>query len=348
MASKLRRRASMRELISWIILIAAICIFSLTVAYSQNLVQNGSFENVTGVDSSAAGVNDTANALIVGAGCFYYWAVSYPTGWHTTNLTPDRLVEGTICPPWDNDTAASGKAYLVIGNTEAVIDTLTTPLQTNYTYRLSFSVQRETMSGSAGAATRIGFYFKPAGDIILSPFITNAVTWQRYTYEFTATTNAIALEVRGLINAAGTKIDSIVLEPYQPLPVELIKFNVEYQAPAIVVTWLTGSEINCSYFEVQRSNDGVFYTIGRVNGFGNSSSVQSYTFTDLSPFIGRNYYRLKQVDYDGQTTFSKIVGVDYTRWRGRVVDEDGKYINTNGQSLRQDQYKQLIIKIPIK
>ncbi len=77
-----------------------------------------------------------------------------------------------------------------------------------------------------------------------------------------------------------------------------------------VLTWATYVEIDNNYFEVQRSIDGVtFETIGIVNGHGNSTTPQQYTFTDTSYYTGINYYRLRQVDYDGYAEFSNMAAV---------------------------------------
>lgn len=297
-----------KKILSILLFILSLCSSSVD---AQNYVTNGSFESVIGVDTSAAGINDTSTAFIMGAGCFSYYDTSYAAGWRTLVLTPDRLVYGTICPPYDNDMAASGKAYLVLGNSESVIGNLTIALETGFTYKLSFSYQRETMYGNAGPISRIGFFCQPAGNIILSPLIVDALTWQRYEYLFTASFNSTALEIRGMISGAGTKIDSIVLEPYNPLPVQLLSFTGEVKEGEVLLQWVTASEINNDCFSVQRSIDGkVFTEIGRVFGAGNSSAKLYYEFPDYKPIHGVSYYRLVSIDYDGKKHCSDIITND--------------------------------------
>ncbi len=53
--------------------------------------------------------------------------------------------------------------------------------------------------------------------------------------------------------------------------------------------------------------------IGKIQGSGNSQSTIEYTFIDESPNIGLNYYRLKQVDFDGQFEYSKVITVNFDR-----------------------------------
>ena len=95
-----------------------------------------------------------------------------------------------------------------------------------------------------------------------------------------------------------------------PLPVKLLSFDAKLKNEEVLVTWATTSEVSNDYFEVQRSNDGKeFAALGKVNGKGNNNSRTSYSFTDFAPATGINFYRLKQVDFNGNSTVSKIVSV---------------------------------------
>ena len=87
-----------------------------------------------------------------------------------------------------------------------------------------------------------------------------------------------------------------------PLPVVLTSFSLTPEENVVRVKWTTSSEINNDFFKVERSWDAYsFEEIGRVSGAGNSSVARSYTFTDDEPFNGTSYYRLIQIDYDGQS-----------------------------------------------
>jgi hypothetical protein len=96
-----------------------------------------------------------------------------------------------------------------------------------------------------------------------------------------------------------------------PLPVEFLDVNASQKGNGVNVEWSTAQEINNSYFEVQRSADGNtnWTTVSQVKGAGNSQVVKKYTAFDASPLSGVNYYRIKQVDYDGNYKFSKTVNV---------------------------------------
>jgi len=95
-----------------------------------------------------------------------------------------------------------------------------------------------------------------------------------------------------------------------PLPVELISFTASRNGDAVALNWSTASEINNSYFEPERSvNNTEFEDIGRVEGHGNSASIQNYNFTDLNSPEGTLVYRLKQVDFNGNATYSYAIEV---------------------------------------
>ena len=90
------------------------------------------------------------------------------------------------------------------------------------------------------------------------------------------------------------------------LPVELISFNLSPKDNSINLQWQTASELNNNGFEIQRSEDAESWEkIGFVKGNGNSNTIQNYTFNDNSPKVF-NYYRLKQIDFDGAFKYSDI------------------------------------------
>ena len=96
-----------------------------------------------------------------------------------------------------------------------------------------------------------------------------------------------------------------------PLPVKLIKFNANAKGADVILDWSTASEINNAGFEVERSQEGNFWqAMGYVKGHGNSNSIIDYTFTDASAFKTQNtdilYYRLKQVDFNGSSSYSNV------------------------------------------
>lgn len=93
------------------------------------------------------------------------------------------------------------------------------------------------------------------------------------------------------------------------LPVTLISFNGERNGVQNKLTWQTSSEISNKGFEIERSRDArTFEKIGFVDGNGDTKERNTYHFTDLTP-PATSYYRLKQLDYDGKSEYSKIIVV---------------------------------------
>lgn len=95
-----------------------------------------------------------------------------------------------------------------------------------------------------------------------------------------------------------------------PLPVEMLSFNVTLIDDNTILNWSTASEINSAYFIIERSVDGIhFEVIGKVAASGNSTTVKNYSFTDPFPKEGVNYYRLKQQDYDYSFNYTDIIKI---------------------------------------
>lgn len=94
------------------------------------------------------------------------------------------------------------------------------------------------------------------------------------------------------------------------IPIELSSFTAEVISGSVNLKWTTSSEKNNQGFEVQRKIDNEFYTIGFVEGNGTSTEINNYSFIDRNVTSGIYYYRLKQVDFDGTTSFSDEVDVE--------------------------------------
>ncbi|MBK9097018.1 MAG: M28 family peptidase [bacterium] len=99
------------------------------------------------------------------------------------------------------------------------------------------------------------------------------------------------------------------------VPVEMLAFNASVIGSQVQLLWSTASELNNLGFEIQRSvNDqDNFSTIAFVDGNGNSTEINYYSFTDNPQLTGVNqiFYRLKQVDLDGSFSYSDVVSVTY-------------------------------------
>lgn len=100
--------------------------------------------------------------------------------------------------------------------------------------------------------------------------------------------------------------------PFVSLPVTFAYFKGYVSGEKAVLEWQTTSEKDNKGYEIERSYDGnKFEKIGFVSASTFSASVKNYTFTDNAPLAAIQYYRLKQVDLDNKTVYSKVVLVKY-------------------------------------
>jgi hypothetical protein len=91
------------------------------------------------------------------------------------------------------------------------------------------------------------------------------------------------------------------------LPVKFIGFSLTPEKNNIVVEWATAEEINSSYYEVQRSDDGNNWkTVAKITAAGNSSLTHSYSYTDQSFTSPSVFYRIRQVDIDGSFAYTVV------------------------------------------
>ena len=109
--------------------------------------------------------------------------------------------------------------------------------------------------------------------------------------------------ITGNITGSGTQCSGV-------LPVELISFTAEIgNERKIKLRWITAVEINNKGFDVERSPDGNNWEkTGWISGNGNTNNQTEYAYTDEKPVKGLNYYRLKQIDYNGNFEYFELTG----------------------------------------
>lgn len=127
------------------------------------------------------------------------------------------------------------------------------------------------------------------------------------------------VRIYGWQTSAGTGPNLFTQQPFDievygtavVIPVELMSFTGKIQDKSNRLDWQTASEKNVQTFIVERSNtaDNGFVAIAEVKAVGNSSAVNNYAFSDVSPF-SVSCYRLKSKDLDGSEQLSKIITVE--------------------------------------
>jgi hypothetical protein len=132
------------------------------------------------------------------------------------------------------------------------------------------------------------------------------------------TLNGRALTTSGAITSVNVDISCSICSLLLPLPIELLSFGASVVGEDVKLNWITTTEINNDYFNIERSENGLdFESIGEIAGSGNSNALINYEFYDDSPVFGTSYYRLKQTDFDGKFEYFNIIAVNFNK------DEDG-------------------------
>ncbi|MFT4876304.1 MAG: hypothetical protein ACI9AU_001285 [Bacteroidia bacterium] len=97
-----------------------------------------------------------------------------------------------------------------------------------------------------------------------------------------------------------------------PVPMTLLSFTAKVEGGHVQLNWVTTAEINNDYFDVEHSVDGINFTsISRIKGAGNSTQTLNYSTIHHTLSKGVSYYRLKQTDYDGKTSYSDKQTVEF-------------------------------------
>ena len=103
------------------------------------------------------------------------------------------------------------------------------------------------------------------------------------------------------------------------LPVELTTFIGRPKIKTIDLHWATASETNNDYFVIEKSTNGIdFDETSRIDGNGTTNILSNYNWTDKSPSDGLNYYRLLQIDFNGDKSYSKIIAIEFQADRSDI------------------------------
>ena len=125
------------------------------------------------------------------------------------------------------------------------------------------------------------------------------------------------VDVNDAANDHHLQIDDVNIYPYDVscaivLPVHWISFTAERAGHTSLLQWETAAEENNDYFSIERLNEnGYFVSIGTVDGHGTTPLANQYYFTDEYPAPGINYYRIRQIDFNGQSIFSVVRTVNF-------------------------------------
>jgi hypothetical protein len=152
----------------------------------------------------------------------------------------------------------------------------------------------------------------PTGDIYQAPAGSTTTGPSTITLNLPSGISQIAIDIFCRVNSAGEEwwIDNIQLIEIFPLPIELISFEGVNLESYNLLTWSSASEHNNDYYLLERSTDGYEWSvIDNQKGVGNSNTQNDYSFRDFTYESTINYYRLSQVDFDGNSETFKVIAI---------------------------------------
>ncbi len=327
-------------------LLISVYLFACINASAQNMVNNAGF------DTSATNPNTYAQicyptgwntpsgycAVVPGHGSPDY----YKTGGLGGAGTPVTFW-ATVSPHSGAGMAGFATYYPSYLNFREYVSTvLNSPLVPGTSYEVSFWLTNGITWLNGNATNNIGVAFTTsaltqpaAGYIAVTPQVEYPTVlwdtlWHQLTFTFTATDASQYMTIGNFRTDAATiiqtkkvvayptsssayyYIDDVVVKPATPLPLQLIQFSGSAVDDKVKLNWVTANEINTSYFEIQRSQDGnIFETIGYVEAAGYSTTQLNYFFEDEQPIAGNNLYRLKLVDQDNSYGYSKCISINF-------------------------------------
>lgn len=146
-----------------------------------------------------------------------------------------------------------------------------------------------------------------------------------------------------LVNIDAFSIWTVSPDLIITLPISLVEFSgFKEGVRENKLIWTTVTEDNNDFFTLERSENGVDYSVvGIIDGAGKSDQIENYSFIDKDFNNDINYYRLKQTDFDGKYTYSTLIAIDNRE--GKATKEIVKIFNILGQEVDQEYRGAVII-----
>ncbi len=247
-----------------------------------------------------AAFNQSGSIRVSGAGCGCLSGC---------NLTP---MDGPNCSPSVAGDCTGGQRAMQVD----------IAVPAGCTYRVYATIRNWT-----GGCTASGM---DSGDQLKVDAVAGAKGFVSGASNMTANDN-FTLTGPGTIRVSGTanRADEIIVYRILPstcsgcpiiLPIDMIDFSAYGQKESVLLTWATGSELNNEYYDIERSGDGITYeSIGTVNGAGTFEGRSDYQFTDNQPLSEYNYYRIRNVDFDGSYALSNVIAIEFKSENGIVL-----------------------------
>jgi Secretion system C-terminal sorting domain len=260
----------------------------------------------SGVGSGISGGGPSAYIVTNGTGTLTQQGVTsagllFPIGQSASSYDPVVIKPATTL----NFGARVGLQTTALGT-----NPITQGLVVNREWDITGTAGTTDLSFTSSALNKDGSMTRPAAGVgIVGHYNSMTSAWDDYSAVYNS-----MLNTWGIAGYTGTFSPFIVASPGAVLSTELLNIKAKAVNNANIVSWETASEINNKGFDVERQNaNGTWASLGFVNGIGKAAT---YTFEDKGP-LSISYYRLRQIDFDGKETLSKVVSVSQDT-KGRI------------------------------
>jgi len=185
------------------------------------------------------------------------------------------------------------------------------PLGSIVTQTVNPTLNVTTADGNGETITQIRiFYGVPGSNTAPTVLTTVNASSLIYTHVFASGTYYYYAEITQADGQKAWTSPIWYTKIVTPLPIELLSFTGEYTSKGNQLKWITATEINNDFFNLERSSDGRnFESIAILKGYGNSTQELNYGYLDVWAPEGVNYYRLKQTDFDEKFSYSNIIAL---------------------------------------
>ena len=185
------------------------------------------------------------------------------------------------------------------------------PLGSIVTQTINPTINVTATDGNSETISQIRIYYGVPGSNASPTVLTSAAAASlTYTHSFASGTYYYYAEIT---QADGQKAYTSPIwytKIITPLPIELLSFDGTHTSKGNHLEWVTASEIDNSYFSLERSRDGIYFEeISKVAGAGTSSVRHDYEYLDMHAAEGLNYYRLRQTDFNGKYSYSSVIAI---------------------------------------
>ncbi len=249
-----------------------------------------------------------------GAANFIPFTFNKTTGGGADVLVSTRGTAGSANTPWAAASNVGAVAHMFDptlgqdGSDEAVVD------------------RWWDINTTAAATATVTFSYRGAENTMIVPYNTGtlgAQHWDGTAWEPPVGSAAAVTAGVGSITVAGLNTFSpwVLASLAAPLPVELVSFTATCSEGHAVIDWSTASETMNDYFVVEKSEDGEHYIeCGRSDGAGTSTEMHNYKLIDPTALNGLTYYRVRQVDFNGEATVTKVISVNSCESNGTTIN----------------------------